>query len=251
MNIEIGENNGDCIECKCRECKGFTQHTVLSSVRMRGFVEGPDIHYEENDAIVQCNGCLTLGFRREVKSSEDYDPHLEDFVPYVSFYPESPPHPTEGAAYLSDDMYNLPGLVQSIYSETIRAISNDLPVLAGVGIRAILEAVCIDLKTNGNNLEAKIDKLVRKSLISRKGADILHSLRLLGNTVVHELQPPTKPQVSAAMKVIDHLLIGAYVIPEEATVLPKYVRKKKAPAKKKAQPAKKGIDPNAKSRIKK
>jgi hypothetical protein len=56
--------------------------------------------------------------------------------------------------------------------------------------------------------------------LTRTDADILHRLRVIGNSAAHEIKPATQAQVAAAMKVIDHLLIGAYVLPNEAMVLP-------------------------------
>lgn len=229
MSIEKGKKDGEKAWCKCPHCERRTKHTILASVSHSGFVEGPDINFHDEYAIVQCDGCETMCFRKESTNSEDIDWENNRPIVSVSSYPEPSPEPHEGAAYITDEMYSMPGIVQSIYSETLGAIRNGLSILAGIGIRAIVEATCHDQKASGRNLEKKIDDLVTKSLLTQKGAEILHGLRLIGNTAAHEMKPPSKKQVAAAMKVIDHLLIGAYVIPEEAEVLP-------APSKKGATP---------------
>ena len=219
MSIEQGKKVGENARCECPECRRTTRHTVLASVANSGFVEGPDINFWDEYTIVQCDGCETISFRKKSSNSDDLG---HDGQPEISVksYPAPSPEPHEGAAYLTDEVYSMPGVVQSIYSETLGAIRHGLPILAGIGIRAIVEATCHDQKASGRSLENKIDDLVTKSFLTRAGADILHSLRVIGNTAAHEIKPPTQAQVAAAMKVIDHLLIGAYVIPKEAKVLP-------------------------------
>jgi hypothetical protein len=219
MSIEKGKMDGEKTRCECPECQRSTKHTILASVAHSGFVDGPDIHFRDEYAIVQCDGCETICFQKESSNSDDLD---HDGQPEISTkrYPEPSPEPHEGAAYITDEVYSMPGIVQSIYSETLAAIRHGLPILAGIGIRAIVEATCHDQKASGHTLEKKIDDLVTRSFLTQTGADILHGLRLIGNNAAHEIKPPNQAQVAAAMKVIDHLLIGAYVIPKEAKVLP-------------------------------
>jgi hypothetical protein len=106
--------------------------------------------------------------------------------------------------------------------------------LAGIGVRAIVEAICKEQRTPGHSLFEQIDNLVTQSLLTASGAKILHGIRLLGNEAAHEMKAPTEKQTIAAMKVIDHLLLGAYVLPEEAKVLPEYKAKPKKPSAKSA-----------------
>jgi len=64
-----------------------------------------------------------------------------------------------------------------------------LPVLAGVGLRALIEAVCRDQGINGGNLEALIGGLATNGILSKAQADILHTHRFLGNAAAHEVTP--------------------------------------------------------------
>lgn len=219
MAIRNGKTAGAKAWCKCPQCARNTKHTVLASVAEVGDIDGPDISYRHEHDIVQCDGCETICFRKESMNSEDRD-WDDNAIVTVESYPEPKPEERSGAAYITDEVYSMPGIVQSIYSETLTAIRQDLPILAGIGIRAIVEATCHDQQAAGHTLEKKIDDLVHQSLLTQKGAEILHGLRLIGNDAAHQIKPPTKEQVAAAMKVIDHLLIGAYVIPNEAKVLP-------------------------------
>jgi hypothetical protein len=111
--------------------------------------------------------------------------------------------------------------VGKIYKETHAALCSELPILAGIGIRAIIEAVCKDKKIKGRNLEEKIDALVAKGLTTPAGAKILHSLRFLGNDAAHEVKAHSTEELASALSVAEHLLQSVYILPGIAKALPK------------------------------
>lgn len=108
----------------------------------------------------------------------------------------------------------LPDSVSQVYAETYKALCNEQPVLAGVGIRALIEAVCQERNATGKTLEKKIDGLVDLNLLTSDGAKSLHNLRVIGNQAAHEVKPHSEEKLSAAMKIIEHLLEAVYVIPK-------------------------------------
>jgi hypothetical protein len=110
----------------------------------------------------------------------------------------------------------LPDRVRRVYRETRKALIEDLPVLAGVGIRAIVEAVCTDKDAKARNLQMQIDELVKMGVLTTDGAKVLHSTRLMGNKAAHEVKAHTLEELSIAMDVIEHLLTGVYVMPVKA-----------------------------------
>ena len=206
------------------------------------FIEGPDIHAWGTYQIVRCNGCDTLSFRVVESNSEDTKQNEAGAIVAVEtekLYPERVKRSLTDELYLRDNVYDVPEIIQTIYRETLSAVQHDLPTLAGIGIRAVIEATCQDLKAKKRNLADKIDELVSMSFLTTAGAEILHGIRLLGNDAAHEIKAPKTKQITAALKVIDHLLLGVYVLPQEASVLPKSKPKLlKPPTNKKASGAK-------------
>ena len=97
---------------------------------------------------------------------------------------------------------------------------NDQPVLAGIGIRAIIEAVCKDRLAKGKNLQEKIDDLAKEGIITKDGAAILHSLRFIGNEAVHEVKAHTDQELTIALGVAEHILNSVYIMPKLAEKLP-------------------------------
>jgi hypothetical protein len=222
--VEESKTQGRIVHVKCSRCDATTKHTVERALEWSDFYEGPDIHAWATYQIVRCNGCDTLSFRAVESNSEDleYNEAGETVAAETErLYPERAKRSMTDELYLRDDVYDVPEIIQTIYRETLSAVQHNLPTLAGIGIRAVIEATCQDLKAKKRSLADKIDELVSMSLLTLAGAEILHGIRLLGNDAAHEMKAPKTKQITAALKVIDHLLLGVYVLPQEASVLPK------------------------------
>lgn len=95
-----------------------------------------------------------------------------------------------------------------------------MPVLAGIGLRALVETVCKEREAEGKNLEQRIDNLVAQGVLTLDGAEFLHSLRIMGNQAAHEVKPHPVADLNLAFDVIEHVLTGVYLIPNRAAQLP-------------------------------
>ena len=134
----------------CRDCKNSTNHLVLASTDLTGsddLGEGHVIDWNSNYQILQCQGCDSISFRKASYTSEDYIQTGPDEYD-IDVFEEIFPNPKEGRLPVKDvDM--LPTDVERIYSETLKAINSDQPVLSGIGIRALIETVVKERKANG------------------------------------------------------------------------------------------------------
>ena len=110
----------------------------------------------------------------------------------------------------------LPHPTGLMYKETIAAFAANCKVLAGVGCRAVIEAVCIGKQIIGRNLESQINALSKKGLITRVESDRLHSIRFIGNNSVHEMKALKDEQLNLVLHIIEHLLLNLYLIDAEA-----------------------------------
>src|SRR2546428_9738531 len=131
--------------------------------------------------VLECRGCQAISLRNNWQSTEDLEPGHDDptrevLVDHETLYPSR----IVGAAPMSDS-HLLPPNVRRIYEETHSALSASLPVLAGIGVRAIVETLCADRKATGSTLQQQIDNLAAQGVVTPDGARILHSLRLMGN----------------------------------------------------------------------
>ena len=114
-----------------------------------------------------------------------------------------------------EDAGALPTKVRLIYLETSNALSSNQPVLAGIGIRAIVETICKDAKSSGKNLFERINVLVELGKLSLDGAATLHKLRVLGNAAAHDVKPHDENQLELGLEVIEHILEALYILPKK------------------------------------
>lgn len=196
----------------CKECARETLHSIVSSYVESGSDDcggGNTIDWHCDNQIIQCLGCETVSFRTISTCSEDteYD-HDGPYHPETIKY-----YPGRAEGLRSIESYLLPFTIHQIYKETILSIENEQYVLAGIGIRAIIETICKELEADGLNLYQKIDSLVGKSIVTPEGARFLHKLRVLGNEAAHEVKAHNSMQLELAMQIIEHMLDGTYVIP--------------------------------------
>lgn len=202
----------------CGRCLVDTRHKVLQSVEVSGNDEG--FQYSEDYQIVQCQGCESVSFRRSVLTSEDL--HLDEETGETYYTPTSDLYPTRVAGrHRLRQVYFLPPAVFRIYNETHSALCNKQPILAGVGIRALVETVCNEKAAVGGNLEQKIDNLVTIGVLTQNGAETLHSMRILGNAAAHQVMPHSEETLGLAMDVVEHMLTDVYVLPAATQNLPK------------------------------
>lgn len=197
----------------CKECGRDTKHQVVTEFVENGSQDagnGNSVDWHVEYQVIQCLGCEDISFRRSSTNSEDYDFDEEGMTHYetCSFYP---PRPMSSS---SVNVNLLPLGIGGIYGETNKAIDNEQSILAAIGIRAILEAVCTDLGVNGN-LKDQIEELKKRALVTAEGAQLLHTLRDLGNDAAHRVKRYSTDHLLLAIKVIDHLLEGTYLIPPE------------------------------------
>ena len=213
---DINKTQGAEHSIPCLKCVGRTTHKVLASVEIRGDETDHDFTFSwaTDYQIVQCLGCKAISFRSASSNSEDCYQISEDEVEHEvdeTLYPSR----IEGRKGLGDETRYLPSSVRQIYDETLLALSNQAPILAGIGLRALLETVCKEKQAVGSDLLKKIDNLVTTGILTPASAAILHKIRTLGNAAAHEVKPHSEKQLGLAMEISEHLLKDVYVLPRQ------------------------------------
>lgn len=148
FNLENLENK--IYKIACKECSRETSHTIVASYKETGCEDcggGNSVDWVSQSQIIQCLGCETVSFREVSTCSEDvdYDESGMYYPETIRYYPGR----TEGLKAIN--VYLLPVKIQSIYQETILAIENEQNVLAGIGMRALIETICKDQQAECNS----------------------------------------------------------------------------------------------------
>jgi hypothetical protein len=198
----------------CTECNRATNHEILHIEEIDGHDKESEIHWGKSYKTVRCRGCGNISFAAESWNSEDCDQEGQPVFRGALYPSRTVRKPIE-------NHYFLPEKVRRVYEETLSALGNKAPILAAIGIRAIVEAVCKDKECKRHNLEGNIDLLVEKGHLAADQAGFLHLQRFMGNAAAHEIAPPEKEELQAALDIAENLLINLYVLPELAQKMKK------------------------------
>ncbi|MFV3290771.1 DUF4145 domain-containing protein [Pseudomonas sp. NY11955] len=199
----------------CRTCYRSTRHEISAEVTDR-------VQEEWNDElhswrIVRCLGCHTYSFQKkfedfdEIEESPDGDlRHAVSFDVYPSVIKNH-----RGLSYT----YFLPPLIRTVYIQSVTALSQNANVLASIGLRACIEAVCNSLDISGSNLQRRIDQLFKAGYVSNGDKKRLHAIRFLGNDAAHEIKQPKSVDIRIALEIVEHLLNTVFILEKRASGL--------------------------------
>ncbi|MDM8550749.1 DUF4145 domain-containing protein [Desulfobacterales bacterium HSG2] len=213
QKIKIVDPEGKEIWAPCACCGKKTAHEALTEVDLHDESALGDIQVSKQEYIIKCKGCKTVSFCEESQCSEELrinEDGEQEPVNIQKVYPGIAGRP------LLEDYYLLPYGVAKIYKQTHAAISDKLSILAGIGLRAIVEGVCKERSASGKNLFKKIDNLVEQGVITPDGRSILHEIRMMGNDAAHEVKANSDEELVTALLVVENLLENVYIIPVKA-----------------------------------
>ena len=124
----------------------------------------------------------------------------------------------EGAlteSQLSQLQFVLPSDVKAIYEETLAAIKNKLFIIAGIGLRAILDTVCREqhIGAEKDSLAKRLKSMCEKHLISEEEQAVLLKTKDIGNSSAHEGKSLNAYEVESVLIVVEYLLKKIYLLP--------------------------------------
>ncbi|MEL4395377.1 DUF4145 domain-containing protein [Shewanella algae] len=201
----------EVIWSECRACKRSTKHQILGK---RSKVTPPEYYHEESIYyLLECNGCTSVSYRTEHHDYESYRQYGPDEYEHDISVEVFPHHIKDHNPI--DTFWDVPTIVDSIYKESLLAIQEGAFTLAGLGLRATIEAICNDKDVKGKNLQVRINAMNRSGMISKSDAERLHAIRFMGNDAAHEIKKAKEKSVLIALKIIEHILLSVYVFETE------------------------------------
>jgi uncharacterized protein DUF4145 len=199
----------------CNRCEGETNH-ICKADYCRHYLAYTDrflggYTYTIGYRLWMCAGCEGCTLERYFtdETLENEDGIAED---ETEFFPKR----TENN-HKSKHFRQLPTKLDDIYKEAVQASNNQMVILCGVGIRALIEGICADQKVAGKNLEVKINGLA--NILPKNIVTNLHSLRFIGNESAHELSAPLHEELQLALEICEDLLNYLYELDYKASYL--------------------------------
>lgn len=194
----------------CNNCRTLTNHIaieekgiefkkVVPRVRTndKQFENMEDIFY-----IAQCSGCDSIKYVSEF--------HYEQDGQWRSIYHIYPEANDRFFKLQNVSFKNLPDSLFFLVTEVHISYINKMYLLCSVGLRMIVEAICLDKGVQGRNLVEKINNLKENGYITKLQSEILHQIRLLGNKTAHEIVENEEELLLEGVNVINSILFNIY-----------------------------------------
>ncbi|QOF76054.1 DUF4145 domain-containing protein [Variovorax sp. 38R] len=207
------ENAETTLKITCRTCGLATKHEILHAVEHAA--EASWFNELHSWQIIRCLGCESLGFRYRIDDFDDIEENPLSGKKYHAVKVHRYPPSILGHREL-DSQHVIPELIRKVYRQTISAYAGDAWILAGIGFRATIEAVCTHLQVSGASLEKRIDSLFRGGHISSSDKRRLHAIRFLGNDAAHEIREPKKSELKVALEIVEHLISSCFILGHKA-----------------------------------
>ena len=201
---------------QCITCGIETKHEKLWSKTYKWDSEEAGIHGIDVYEAYSCLGCENVTFCKISTNSENFemigkDKEGKEIIEYsksINYYPRR----NKRMIKEKYEIWHAPARIRRIYHETIEAYNNELLTVCALGIRAVIEAICIEEGVKTEGLYNKIEELIKKGIITSKLGGGLQECRLLGNESAHQLQIFGDEELLAAINLIENVLESHYIM---------------------------------------
>lgn len=205
----------DIKKIHCNTCNYETNHELRSFCDRKYYevdkFNGQEVlgwHEDWQYGFWVCRGCDTAILEEKYTDVSMKDNNGDDLYSYEYFPQRSNEPQRKPKRFLHIDE-NL----NSTYKEIIKAYQHGLKIVCAMGVRALLEGICVaegvdDKKAWG--LNEKIKKLQSVSNIPSSIIDGLKSLKFIGDDAAHKLISSNNHTISLSIDLLEALLIHLY-----------------------------------------
>jgi len=110
----------------------------------------------------------------------------------------------------------LPPKVRALFDEIYNALPAGLRALPAMGVRAVIDLVCVGLVGDVGSFDEKLKRLVNEKHISERESTILSIVIDAGSASAHRGHVPSSEDLVALLDILERLLYGQYVLPSVA-----------------------------------
>lgn len=224
----------------CNTCRIETNHKLetthsryVSASQMQQFQFVEEVRLDvplcfENDAVFVyglwiCQGCGTATLQEACTAKELVSDNGFQVAWTYDFHPR---RLKEGWQKKS---FSMPLKLGITYQEVVESFNAGLVTLCSIGLRALLEGICVDKGITDElawGLEKKIDKLGESGYIPVDIAKSLRSFKFIGDDAAHRFEVPEIEDIKLAIEVMEDLLTFLYSLDYKAQSLLERVQRK-------------------------
>ena len=194
-----------CGGYECATCRRRTNHAnIFSLERKWEYYDDFDLEETTTHSIRMCLGCEQIAYHRDNWFNMADDPLDTEIFPIASILQDP----------LDSD--SIPKDIVTVFNETIQALDNNQRILCGVGLRATIELLLKQQGFHMDKLHLSIERLRDSKILPLHQVDLLHRIKIIGNSSIHEFTSLTHSQLSLGIQITKNLIESFYVFPAEA-----------------------------------
>ncbi len=210
----------------CNTCGGERNHEVLHSEKTTW--EDPEHTVSGSDTYetLKCCGCENIKLRHTSRCSEDDGPTMNYFP--AAIFRRNPEWFNELWLELSAGDEFVEQLLKEIYV----ALQHNLPSLATMGVRSLLEKIMVSKTGDQGSFVQNIGEFEKLGYVSRIQRERLEAILEAGHAAIHRTYKPREKDVITLVDLTEHIVETVYLHEAKITELkkrvPPRVTKKKA-----------------------
>lgn len=192
----------------------------------------PDFHEVTYYQVLECRGCGEHYFKSKSSNSDDYYYYYDDEIESkelenietINYWPPAAkrkPPEWVGEIWFEDRVLG------SLFDDVYTALSNNLGVLAAIGMRTVFDRASELLKIDpAKTFKEKLSKLKDGDHINEKEKAVLRALIDAGSAAAHRGWQPKPKQLDAMMTILEAFLHRAFLLEDIGAELDKGVPKR-------------------------
>lgn len=220
----------------CNTCGGERNHNVLHSEKTSWEDPEQPISGSDTYETLKCCGCENVKLRHISWFSEDDGPTVNYFP--ATIFRRTPEWFSELWLELSIEDEFVEQLLKEIYV----ALQHNLPSLAAMGVRSLLEKIMVSKAGDQGTFVQNIAEFEKLGYVSRIQRERLEAILEAGHAAIHRTFKPTKKDVITLVDLTEHIVETVYLHEAKVSALKKSVPPR--PPKKKVNPALQGTPRN-------
>lgn len=189
----------------CNNCGGERNHGVLHAERTSWSDDEHAISGGDKYETLKCLGCDNVILRHTSWFSEDDGPTISYF-PHAIFRKQP-----EWFNDLWFELQTNEQFVSTLLQEIYIAVQSNLPRLATMGVRSLLEKIMIlktgDLGSFGENIK----DFERQGYVSGKQRERLETILEVGHATIHRDYTPTSNDVITLIDISEHIIESVFL----------------------------------------
>jgi len=194
----------EVVKAHCNKCGGERNHTVLHSKKTKWSDDKSPVCGSDDYQTLQCCGCEEIKLRHTSVFSQ----HDE---PTVYYYPPSMfRKPPEWFDQLYFDVPFEEEFVETLFKEIYVAVQNNLPSLALMGVRSLLEKIMIAKVGDKGTFAKNLNAFALEGYVSGRQKENLDTILDAGHAAIHRVFEPKQRDVVIVLDITEHVVESVY-----------------------------------------